>query len=173
MSILIKSRGRLLSLVLLGGFLSACAGQQGPGPLYYWGDYQQQTYNWLMQKTSPQQQITELEKGIQIAQGKNMLLPPGYYAQLGLLWALEGRSDKAVANFEMEKSLFPEGAAYMDLLLKSAHTVSTGAPQIPENLNTPSTQKKPVDGAQPVASTNAQVLPPSAEDKTSTSKAKG
>lgn len=46
--------------------------------------------------------------------------PPGYHAHLGMLYASLGKDDQMVQQFQTEKQLFPESAAYMDFLLKKA-----------------------------------------------------
>jgi hypothetical protein len=106
------------ALVLAGAtMLSAC--QTAPKTLYQWEGYQPQVYQHF-KGGSPDQQIAVLEKDLQTIDAKGNLPPPGYHAHLGLLYALAGRQDEVVTQFAMEKKLFPESAAYMDFLLKSA-----------------------------------------------------
>ena len=66
--------------------LVGCA-SSGPKSLYRWGEFPQQTYLMLSvpEKTSPQQQISLLEKDIEKAKARNEAVPPGLYAHLGLL----------------------------------------------------------------------------------------
>ena len=51
---------------------------------------------------------------------KNNTPPPGFHAHLGMLYALAGKQDQVAVEFETEKKLFPESAAYMDFLLKKS-----------------------------------------------------
>lgn len=44
--------------------------------------------------------------------------PPGFHAHLGLLYSGIGKDDQMVQQWQTEKALFPEAAAYMDFLLK-------------------------------------------------------
>lgn len=109
------------ALVLAGAaMLSAC--QTAPKTMYQWEGYQPQVYQHF-KGGSPDQQIAVLEKDLQTIGAKGNLPPPGYHAHLGLLYALAGRQDEVVGQFEAEKKLFPESAAYMDFLLKTAKKV--------------------------------------------------
>lgn len=113
-----KPFGRNLFVVcLLSNFLyiSGCATQE---PLYYWGDYQPQVYEYLKnQGGNPAEQILTLEKVIQLAKAKNKRLPPGFYAHLGMLQFSEGQFDLARDKFEMERELYPESTVYMSFLI--------------------------------------------------------
>ena len=60
-----------------------------------------------------------LEKDLQKINAKGMIPPPGYHAHLGLLYSVTGKPEQMAAEFEAEKLLFPESAAYMDFLLKN------------------------------------------------------
>lgn len=53
------------------------------------------------------------------AKAKNKPVPPGLHAQLGLLYADTSRPDLALQQFNTEKTLFPESAAYMDYLMRN------------------------------------------------------
>ena len=104
--------GGLLLAVGLGGCATA------PQSLYNWDQYQPQLYGYFQgEGNSVEQQITALEQNAQEAKGKGQVLPPGFHAHLGLLYARQGHPDKAASAFKTEKSLYPESAAYMDFLL--------------------------------------------------------
>lgn len=100
--------------------LSGC--QTAPKSLYQWEGYQPQVYQHFKGE-SPDQQIAVLEKDLQTISAKGATAPPGYHAHLGLLYSLTGKQDQVVAQFEDEKKLFPESAAYMDFLLKNTKKV--------------------------------------------------
>lgn len=121
-------RSRLIgATLLLAPALSACSSQRPP--LYYWPGYQEQVYSSLSQKADPAHSIAILEEGLAKAQSRNQMPAPGYYAQLGYLYAQIGRTEKARASFEKEKSLFPESAHYMDRLLNPIEgTANTPSP---------------------------------------------
>lgn len=105
--------GVVLAMVLAGG-LTGCA--SGPQPLYQWGSYQPELYKYFKGE-SHAAQIAQLEADMQkiLASGKK--LPPGFNAQLGLLYAGEGKDDQAMKAFQAEKSAFPEAGPYMDFLM--------------------------------------------------------
>jgi hypothetical protein len=104
----------LLSLALIAG----CANQ--PKTLYYWGDYQNQVHNYLQSTDGGdiQKQIAALEAGIEKSKAGDQPLPPGYHAQLGMLYYSQGKPDLAVEQLQLEKSAYPESGSYIDRLLE-------------------------------------------------------
>lgn len=96
--------------------LTGCAGQK---TMYQWEGYQQQVHQYFTGE-SKEAQLESLEADLQKIKAKNGAVPPGYHAQLGLLYSSLGKQDQTVREFETEKALFPESATYMDFLLKSA-----------------------------------------------------
>lgn len=96
--------------------LSGCAA--GPQPLYYWGEYQTQLYGHFTKETGPEEQIAALEAGIEKARAAGRPVPPGYHAHLGILHAQGEHADQMQKYFEAEKTLYPEGATYVDFLLR-------------------------------------------------------
>jgi len=112
---MIANTPRLALLVAACSLLAACA--QAPKTLYQWEGYQPQVYEHFKGQ-SPQQQITELEKGLERIAAKGNVPPPGYRAHLGMLYAETGRDDLALQQLQAEKAAFPESAAYIDFLLK-------------------------------------------------------
>ncbi len=106
----------LLAVMLATG----CATQQKA--LYQWGGYENQIYAMYADsgKSSPQEQIANLERDLEKARAANRPLPPGFQAHLGYLYYQTGRLDQAIAAFETEKLLFPESRPYMDRLILQA-----------------------------------------------------
>jgi hypothetical protein len=102
-----------VALALLGG----CATKTPQ--LYQWDAYQPEVYAYLKGETSPEQQITALEKALQQINGKGNRPPPGFHAHLGALYASVGRTDPAQRELLAEKEAFPESSPYMDFLLKT------------------------------------------------------
>lgn len=99
------------------GLLTGCA--QAPKPMYHWGGYQAQVYEYLKgDGAGTQAQAGELETQQVNARAAGAALPPGFRAHLGMLYLQLGRADEARQQWEAEKSSFPESAAYMDFLLK-------------------------------------------------------
>lgn len=112
----IKSWHLATTGVLACLLLAGCAQHK---PLYQWEGYQQQVYQYL--KGEPkEQQIEVLEADLQKIKAQDGAVPPGYHAQLGLLYSSLGKDDQMVQQFQTEKALFPESATYMDFLLNNA-----------------------------------------------------
>ncbi|WP_370680273.1 DUF4810 domain-containing protein [Comamonas sp. GB3 AK4-5] len=102
----------------LAGLLVGCVA--APKPLYSWNGYQTQVYSYLKNDApAAEEQILELEKGVQQTASKGAQLPPGYQAHLGLLYLNTGRTDQALAAWAQEKKQFPESAQYIDYLVNN------------------------------------------------------
>lgn len=108
----------VLALIALSLFLVGCGG--GNPSLYRWGEFPQQTYNYMSgkEKTSPLEQITRLEKDVEISKAENRAVPPGLYAHLGLLNLDIQNSQRAAMYFELEKQVYPESTVLMNRLLQ-------------------------------------------------------
>ncbi|MEM5275114.1 DUF4810 domain-containing protein [Cupriavidus taiwanensis] len=107
------------------------AGCAAPKPMYQWEGYQTQVYEYFKGE-SREAQITALESGLQKIQAQSGSVPPGYHAQLGLLYLNVGKGEQMIKEFQTEKTLFPESAPYMDFLLRNVKgdtrtEISTGA----------------------------------------------
>ena len=110
----------LVSLSLVG-----CA--TAPKSLYSWGEFPQQTYLSLSlpEKAMPQDQVLKLEKDIEKAKAKNLAVPPGLYAHLGLQYLNMNDAPRAIQYFELERQVYPESTVLMDRLLKKMTGQST------------------------------------------------
>ncbi|MFC5694164.1 DUF4810 domain-containing protein [Pseudomonas sp. GCM10022186] len=107
-----------LAVTMLTGSLGL-VGCTSTKPLYQWETYQSQVREYFRGE-SREAQVEALERDLQKIRAKGGVVPPGYHAHLGLLYSGIGRDDQMVQQFETEKALFPESAAYMDFLLKNA-----------------------------------------------------
>ena len=105
---------RVLSVFILVVCFSAC--ETSPGSLYSWGSYELQVYAYLNGE-SRGEQLAALESDLDKIEAGGKAVPPGFYAQLGLLYAETGNAPGTIACFTMEKTLFPEAAVFMDFLL--------------------------------------------------------
>ncbi|WP_343676165.1 DUF4810 domain-containing protein [Paraburkholderia heleia] len=110
-------RGMSLPAVAVAILFAGCA-VKSPPPLYQWNGYEPAVYDYLKGGKDPQQQIDALEKALQEIRAKGATPPPGFYAQLGMLYATVGKDGQAMENFDTEKHLFPESSTYMDFLMK-------------------------------------------------------
>lgn len=103
--------------VALISSLAGCATR--PQPLYYWGTYEAQVYAHFKGDKSPEDQILALEKEREAARSLGRSLPPGFHAHLAMLYGKTGRPERLVENLEAEKAQYPEGAAFVDFLLRN------------------------------------------------------
>lgn len=108
-----------LLLIFAGAILlNGCANE--PKPLYNWDGYQTTIYQYYQQTdTGPQEQIQALKKNLEMSRANGLATPPGLHAHLGLLYSTTGAIDLAMQEFNAEKELYPESAAYMDFLMKN------------------------------------------------------
>lgn len=84
--------------------------------IYYWGNYEKTLYDNFATPggTDPAQQIATLTTDIDQAARYGKPVPPGVYAQLGMIYASVGQIGDAMAAFNMEKASFPESAVLID-----------------------------------------------------------
>ncbi len=109
----------VLALIALSLVLVGCGG--GATSLYRWGEFPQQTYNYMSErsKVSPLEQIAPLEKDIEKSKAeKNRAVPPGLYGHLGLLNLDIQNSQRAAMYFQLEKQVYPESTVLMNRLLQ-------------------------------------------------------
>ncbi|VAW84486.1 hypothetical protein MNBD_GAMMA16-1618 [hydrothermal vent metagenome] len=105
----------LLAVFLITG----CATNQ---EMYYWGEYEQLIHNAYIEPGSadPQTQIEKLEADIQKTEALGKKSPPGIYAHLGFLYAVQGKNSQSKAAFMEERSLYPESRTFIDGMLARA-----------------------------------------------------
>ena len=94
--------------------------------LYSWGSYPQQNYLMYSQpeKATPSAQLAKLEAEIERAKGKNLAVPPGLYAHLGLMYFQENQPIKAAEYFQLERQVYPESTVMMDRILKKMNVLA-------------------------------------------------
>lgn len=112
----------VLALIVLSLVLVGCGG--GATSLYHWGEFPQQTYNYMSErsKVSPLEQIARLEKDIEKSKAENRAVPPGLYGHLGLLNLDIQNSQRAAMYFQFEKQVYPESTVLMNRLLQRMGT---------------------------------------------------
>lgn len=96
--------------------LSACSAPDNR--IYYWGDYSETayTYSHNPSQESLHSHIQSLLNIVEHAADKNKRVPPGIYAELGVLTGNDDQN-KAVQYFQREKELFPESSILMDRMI--------------------------------------------------------
>lgn len=108
-----------IATLLLPAVLAACAA--APKPLYHWGDYQPALYAHLKGDDAKAQELLQkLEVQLAETQRLNLQPPPGMHGHMALLNAKLGRNEASRRHLELERRLFPESAAYVDMLLRNA-----------------------------------------------------
>ena len=104
---------RIAAIALL---LAGCQSSRG---LYIWGDYQ----NSVLQVTSTDGQpdlgalVEDAKLTIQRSADRDIRVPPGLHAHLGMLLASQGQLDGAAAAFLTEKEVYPESTVLIDGIL--------------------------------------------------------
>ena len=96
--------------------LSACV----PRTLYYWGRYEDLVYDMYAKpgNADPGTQVAKLTEDIDKAHAEGKPVPPGVHAHLGYLYYQQGNLGGAQQEFQTEKTLFPESAAFIDGMLQ-------------------------------------------------------
>ena len=112
-------RLRLAAMLLGSAVLCGCAVKK-PVTLYQWGDYQKNVDAYLRaDKIGPEEQTQHVEEDLKKIQATGGVIPPGYQAHLGLLYAQQGRFDKFSEQIQYEKTQFPESESFMDFLVRN------------------------------------------------------
>ena len=106
----------LVSMILTAG----CAARQQD--LYYWGEYEQLIHDAYMKPGAADTttQIEKLTADIEKASATGKRVPPGIYAHLGFLYAMEGKDSQSKAAFKQEQTLYPESIPLIEGMLKRA-----------------------------------------------------
>jgi hypothetical protein len=110
---------RSIYAVLLAVGLTGCAAKTG---LYNWGGYDTALYSSYKDPTTVAENMQKLEVHIQALETGKQKVPPGLYADLGMMQLQAGDRAKAVANFHKERDAWPESAALMDALINNGTT---------------------------------------------------
>jgi len=133
----VRQGARALAVCALAGLLAACA--QAPKTMYDWQAYQPSVYAYLKGEDADfSQQLQALEGNVETARAHDAALPPGFRAHLGLLYLKMGLGDRAVEQLQAEKRAFPEGARFMDFLLRN---MAPGAAQSSADTDKPAGKK--------------------------------
>lgn len=113
-SIALKAGLAVAVLALVG-----CA--QPPKTLYGWGSYQNNLYeHFKADGGDVSAQIAALEAQATANKAAAKADPPGLHGHLALLYGKAGNDSAAQQQLQVERSLFPESAAYVDFLLKKS-----------------------------------------------------
>jgi hypothetical protein len=107
---------RSFSLILC---IIAAGCATAPKEHYHWGNYEELLLAMYVASGSadPFTQIDKLTVDIQQAENTGKAVPPGLYAHLGMMYALNGDASQAEAAFYQERELFPESAVFIDAMM--------------------------------------------------------
>ena len=99
--------------------MSGCATK--PQALYNYGTYSESYYAYK-QDTSAENLLAMQQAILTAIENANesvsKRVAPGMYANLGYIYFKQGDTKQAVHYFEMEKSLYPESAHFMDRIIE-------------------------------------------------------
>lgn len=103
-----------VGLLILSVFVSGCV--TPPQDHYYWGNYEALLHVMYTDPgaADPLTQIEKLTSDLQKAEDLGKSVPPGFYAHLGLMHAMNGDSNQAEAAFIEERRRFPESAVFIN-----------------------------------------------------------
>jgi hypothetical protein len=80
------------------------------------------------QADAAQEQIEALEADVEDIEAEGGVVPPGYYAQLGLLYFNLGKTEQLRQRLKAEQDPFPESTAEMNELMNHAKTAEYPEP---------------------------------------------
>jgi hypothetical protein len=104
----------LLTLIVL---ITGCSSVSQGG--YYWGNYSLSYFEMVKDRTpeTVSRRITALEEIIDGSSERELRVPPGVHAELGMLFIDSGRNEEGVAQLEAEIAVYPESKPFIDRLL--------------------------------------------------------
>ncbi|HEX9446088.1 MAG TPA: DUF4810 domain-containing protein [Candidatus Binatia bacterium] len=117
-------QGRVIDVRILGLWLALAAlsalGACARPALYSWGRYENLIYEMYMKpgQADPGTQVAKLTEDIEKAKAGDKPVPPGVHAHLGYLYYQQGNVAGARQELQIEKTLFPESAAFVDGVLQ-------------------------------------------------------
>ncbi|WP_283445089.1 DUF4810 domain-containing protein [Noviherbaspirillum suwonense] len=111
----------LLSAILPITLLSACV---APAK-YNWGNYDGSLYGYYQDPTRLDAHLTEMESIIRSSEQTSRKVAPGIHAEYGYFLMQSGKAGEAVAQFEKEKTDWPESGQLMSIMIRQAEARST------------------------------------------------
>lgn len=103
-------------------FLSGCATMSVSQSGLYWGKYSHTLYELKKNpgEDTRAKHIAEMNDIIQKSNEKNLRVPPGVYAELGMYSLEDGNQGKANDYFNLELGTYPESKAMINQILKKS-----------------------------------------------------
>ena len=112
----------IVLFLCMSSLLSACMPAKNK---YHWGSYESLILDMYVKPGSadPVTQVAQLTADIQQADSLGKPVPPGIFAHLGFMYAMQNNIEQAEASFHQEKSLYPESSEFLDGMMKRAREV--------------------------------------------------
>ena len=110
---------RIASIVAAGIAVTLITGCVAPGK-YNWGNYDGSLYGYYKDPTKLEMHVAEIENIIRTSEQTQTKVAPGIHADYGYFLMQSGKSSLAVAQFEKEKSNWPESAQLMSSMIRLA-----------------------------------------------------
>jgi len=105
----------ILLILLAICCLAGCAAQK---PMYSWGDYSSSLYK--LKKNPCDENLMKhkqvLLKIMEDSKKNGLHVPPGVYCECGYIFMKEGKTDEALAYFDLEEKTYPESAVFIQRL---------------------------------------------------------
>jgi hypothetical protein len=93
-----------------------------PTTLYNWGggSYQNATYSYVKNNTEKDAEalLATYRYMVDHPTGTRKVVPPGIYADYGLLLYKQGKKDEAIRYMKMEIELYPEATVFIGRIIK-------------------------------------------------------
>jgi len=110
----------IMAAALSVAFLSGCV---APGK-YNWGNYDGSLYGYYKDPTRLEMHVAEMENIIGASEQTHTKVAPGIHAEYGYFLMQSGKSSLAVAQFEKEKTNWPESTQLMSSMIRLAQAQS-------------------------------------------------
>lgn len=110
---------RLIHVAVLGLALTLGGCATRNSGLYDWGGYDAMLYGAYKDPSTVGANMQKLQLHIDKLEQGRQKVPPGLYADLGMLELQSGDKDKAQAHFRKERELWPESAGLMNALINN------------------------------------------------------
>jgi hypothetical protein len=89
--------------------------------LYYWGSYQETTYNYA--KTATDKSLSDLMTTYTTLMdkqtGSRQTVPPGLCADYGYMLYQQGKKEEGLALLKKEIALYPESSVFISRIIKN------------------------------------------------------
>jgi hypothetical protein len=90
----------------------------GPKPMFFWGNYSETLYDF---KKNPSEKTLDVHKKslldiITESSKRNIMVPPGVYAEYGYLLLKEGKENEGLQYLSKEENLYPESTVFVQRL---------------------------------------------------------